>query len=665
MDVADGIGQDRSVCDVFRMGTLEECEEQVAQFISDRVPPRQFAGVIDAIGHLYSGADGREALAAIECNNHGLSVQDTLQLHLGYRHFYIWEVLDQADPQKRWTTKMGWVTTTRTRPLLLDQLYTGITTIDPISGYSECRLNSPFTLDEMRDFKTDGQLWEAEAAKGAHDDCLPPDTLIRTRTGVKPIVQVQVGDEVLTHAGRFRPVTRVGCRPVTQVYDLTITGRPALTVTENHQLLVCFRQPRWGRPAGDGGTAGLRLHDLPEWRAIDAGEPLTNFAATAVAPMEVRPQAQVDLLAYAPATYNVIAHHLVAFTHGGTRENPNQNRPPATIAVDADWCRLLGYYYAEGSRGRHTVAWAGHRDETHIRAWLLDYLHRLGLVPSVVTTSAKGVCVSVGAVPLNRFFADFGSRDQKQFPEWVTLLPPLLQQHLLGGWLLGDGCFRNTDGGISAVTISTFGAAQLYEMAIRCGWPCTLRRQAAQTHVHYPQWVFTFTARTAALIRATLPPALLADKRPIITERLVNRDKLKLVHGYLVGHIQRVTPRAYTGLVYNLEVAEDHSYVANGTVVHNCLIAAGIAHFVCWRLAGGEVEPLADRRRRRQDEELRRLRAGVLTPADFRNSDATLDAQRRQEGLTLADRQDHQLEEDDDGQFYFDPDSRGQGGTLY
>jgi hypothetical protein len=111
-------------------------------------------------------------MAAIECNNHGISVQDTLQLHLGYRHFYIWEVLDQADPQKRWTTRMGWVTTPRTRPILLDQLYTGITTIDPITGYSDCRINSGFTLEEMRDFHTDGALWEAEAAKGAHDDCI-------------------------------------------------------------------------------------------------------------------------------------------------------------------------------------------------------------------------------------------------------------------------------------------------------------------------------------------------------------------------------------------------------------------------------------------------------------------------------------------------------------
>lgn len=172
VDVGDGLGRDRSVCDVFRMGTIEECEEQVAQFIADDVPPRQFAGIIEAIGNLYKWPDGREAMAAIECNNHGISVQDTLQLHLGYRHFYIWEVLDQADPMKRWTTRMGWVTTPRTRPILLDQFYTGVTTIDPITGYSDCRINSGFTLEEMRDFHTDGALWEAEAAKGAHDDCI-------------------------------------------------------------------------------------------------------------------------------------------------------------------------------------------------------------------------------------------------------------------------------------------------------------------------------------------------------------------------------------------------------------------------------------------------------------------------------------------------------------
>ena len=151
---------------------MEEPEEQVAQYVSDDTAPRAFAGILDTLGHLYKWPDGREALAAIECNNHGLSVQDTLQLHLGYRHFYIWEVLDQADPNKRWTTRMGWLTTPRTRPILLDQFYTGVTTLDPLSGFSDCRINSSFTLDEMRDFQTEGALWEAEASRGAHDDCI-------------------------------------------------------------------------------------------------------------------------------------------------------------------------------------------------------------------------------------------------------------------------------------------------------------------------------------------------------------------------------------------------------------------------------------------------------------------------------------------------------------
>lgn len=171
-DVSDGIGQDRSVCDVLRMGTIEEPEEQVAQFVSETVGPKAFAYIINAIGHLYTWPDGREAMAAIECNNHGLSCQDTLQLHMGYRHFYIWEVLDQADPNKRFTTRMGWMTTPRTRPILLDQFHNAVVGVDPITGYSDLRINSSLTIDELRDFQTEGALWEAEAGRGAHDDCI-------------------------------------------------------------------------------------------------------------------------------------------------------------------------------------------------------------------------------------------------------------------------------------------------------------------------------------------------------------------------------------------------------------------------------------------------------------------------------------------------------------
>lgn len=171
-DVSDGLGQDRSSVDVLRLGTIERVEEQVAHYLSDRIKPRELAFVIDALGHLYCDDDGREALAAIETNNHGLSTQDTLKLHLGYTHFYRWEVADAAVASARFTSREGWFTSQRTRPMLLDHFYEALTTYDPQTGEPDLRVNSRFTLDELNDFQTEGALWEAAAAAGAHDDCI-------------------------------------------------------------------------------------------------------------------------------------------------------------------------------------------------------------------------------------------------------------------------------------------------------------------------------------------------------------------------------------------------------------------------------------------------------------------------------------------------------------
>jgi hypothetical protein len=171
-DVADGIGQDRSSVDVIRTATLDEPAEQVAHFLSDSRTPTQLAYVIDALGHLYRDDDAYEACVAVELNNHGLATQEVLQLHLGYPHFYRWEIVDAADQGKRFTQRIGWTTTNRTRPILLSHFHEAITTLDPTTGFPDLRLNSPYTIDELADFQTEGALWEAAAARGAHDDCI-------------------------------------------------------------------------------------------------------------------------------------------------------------------------------------------------------------------------------------------------------------------------------------------------------------------------------------------------------------------------------------------------------------------------------------------------------------------------------------------------------------
>src|SRR4030095_13980048 len=65
-----------------------------------------------------------------------------------------------------------WVTSPRTRPLLLASYYGAITTFDPLSQLPDLVLNSPITRGELRHFITSTTIGEAEAARGQHDDAV-------------------------------------------------------------------------------------------------------------------------------------------------------------------------------------------------------------------------------------------------------------------------------------------------------------------------------------------------------------------------------------------------------------------------------------------------------------------------------------------------------------
>lgn len=172
VDIGDGMGGDRSCIQVLRIQTLDEPAEQVAEYLSDTVAPAAMAYVVQALGQYYHDRDGVEAKAAIEYTHHGLSTIDTLHLHLQYQNLYRWEYFDAADATARWATVYGWHTTPRTRPVMIDKLRVALTTLDPITGVPDLLTHSPRLHEELQDFQTNGALWEAAAAKGAHDDCV-------------------------------------------------------------------------------------------------------------------------------------------------------------------------------------------------------------------------------------------------------------------------------------------------------------------------------------------------------------------------------------------------------------------------------------------------------------------------------------------------------------
>ena len=106
-DVAEGLHQgDFSCLDVVDCTT----GKQVAHW-HGKIPPDQFGFIAFCLGTRYN-----TAIMAIERNNHGMAVIDKLT-SMNYRNLYVERIVDPPNkPRKRY----GWLTTNKSKPLIID-----------------------------------------------------------------------------------------------------------------------------------------------------------------------------------------------------------------------------------------------------------------------------------------------------------------------------------------------------------------------------------------------------------------------------------------------------------------------------------------------------------------------------------------------------------------
>lgn len=68
--------------------------------------------------------------------------------------------------------------------------------------------------------------------------CFDKNTLITTDSGYKYISNIKIGDKVLTHRGRFRPVVNIMVTKSRDIHVLHFSNNRQITVTGNHPLLA-------------------------------------------------------------------------------------------------------------------------------------------------------------------------------------------------------------------------------------------------------------------------------------------------------------------------------------------------------------------------------------------------------------------------------------------
>ncbi len=240
--------------------------------------------------------------------------------------------------------------------------------------------------------------------------------------------------------------------------------------------------------------------------------------------------------------------------------------PELDVKVDDDLLKLIGYYIAEGSSHRAYVRFSVGDHEKNFAKDIVNVANKIFSFEAKVCRKHQGeksgteisLCNSILA---NVFENLCGKGAQnKHIPFIFQQLPSDKQLVLLNAIYRGDG-FEKKPGGKakthrkSITTVSRTLAEQLTDILLRNGFfpsKRTIEQKVDKMGVHH---------REAYIIGWSVNPKAAKHKHIYEDE---NGNKF-----WLLPILNKDTS-SYKGRVYNLRVANDHSYIANTFAVANC-----------------------------------------------------------------------------------------------
>ena len=420
------------------------------------------------------------------------------------------------------------------------------------------------------------------------DECFLPGTKVTCSSGDKTIEDVRVGDEVLTHKGRFRKVLKTFKREYEgEVIEIELERSfGKLICTPEHPILATTLMSQHSKET----TRWMTARELKEWLEVRSNPFLQKYKE--FKRLILNKESILNASHKVGICYDTgykwyhnykkpretIGSGRLAYLHLGAytevedvkflncarlnrwtpdKYNPNRQRKnplPRRLPVDSDFLFLCGLYLSDGCLNRSkdgvprqvVISFHSTKDEPHRRR-LCAYLEKIGLqVRQHVSRASRNVMlIYINSTALALLLEElFGQGAKvKSIPDWMMKLPPKKQQGLIEGLVAGDG----HNGNNFEVSNETL-----------CEQLRTLySRQGRRARVHK-------TVRH----NITLPG----------NGKVVKQSVSYTCHyytGYAVKkhdlvRIKGITSKQYKGKVYNLHVEEDNTYVANGVVVHNC-----------------------------------------------------------------------------------------------
>ncbi|MFE6714004.1 DNA cytosine methyltransferase [Streptomyces sp. NPDC057695] len=388
--------------------------------------------------------------------------------------------------------------------------------------------------------------------------CFAAGSLVLTRRGLLPIEDVQVSDEVWTHRGRWRPVTHTSAvdRPT-----VTVNATTAITCTPDHPF-IASQAERVVQPR-------RKYQQLAGAHCLECGGSVQQFKANTARLFCSRACSQAAsnrrALPVLGEPREVRADSLASHWVGTPVLSDDGSTPPVVDglgAVTAEVAWVLGRWVGDGWLSRRPErgnAWArvticASHDESDALAKELEARTDL---PWNRTRQRTTDTFHVSRVAFAAFLAeDFGhGASGKRLPSWLLFAPEAIRRAFVDGYLAADGHVSRDGLRVQAMSVSKKLTVGMRLLLTSLGYYATV-------HFQEPKATAVIEGRTVRQRpRWTVTAHLTRHRRP------KHRD----ADGFRWGKAGGAITPGETVTVYNMTVAEDHTYVVDGILVHNCV----------------------------------------------------------------------------------------------
>jgi intein/homing endonuclease len=392
--------------------------------------------------------------------------------------------------------------------------------------------------------------------------CFDPSTLITMCDGsFKYINEISVGDQVLTEQGSKKVLRTFERQFDGDIFNIKTYG-------DSSDLLVTGEHPF-------SATKKIRRQKEYKWDWIEATnlEPIkfrnqnSGHLLRSIFNAEVNKQA-LDMMELFPGKLIESSSGRVQFKKINSKGRKFINDFPRFVNLDSSLATLVGWYLAEGhlesldnySRYRIT-GWTLNSDESEYIKEIQTALDDLsaGKINLTYRKDSRAVCLRVHNGPLSLlmdFLAGRGST-AKELSHLIMQAPVDFQNLLLKSYAKGDGYFNKNN----EIVFRTSSKKLSKQIQILC----------TRVNGNYP----SISVTPEKTCRINKRYGYYSTSKSYAVQWSLNKDvkllgKKKMSNSEFALLLKSKESIKYSGLVYNFEVEDTNSYIANGLLVHNC-----------------------------------------------------------------------------------------------